>query len=285
MEIGLVHPGIEIGGTKEALVAIGKGAEDMGYDHFAMYDHVIGATHEGRDPPLTGYAYHTDPFNDPFAAFSYLAAITSRIQFVTSVLILPQRQTGLVAKQATDVDLLSDGRLRLGVGLGWNYVEYDVLGQDFHTRGRRMAEQIVLLRRFWTEPLVSFDGEFDKVDRAGILPMPKRPIPILTGGVSEPAYRRAAKLADGFIHFGPVDFCLDGMAQVKTYLAEEGRSEADFSFHYVIQDNQKPVAENLEYVARWRDAGGDCVTVNSMGRKMTSIQQHLDFFAEVKAGL
>ncbi len=285
MKIGIVHPGLELGSTKQALAGIGRAAEELGYDHFAMFDHVLGATHEGRDPPLTGYAFETDPFNDPFVAFGYLAAITQRIELVTGILILPQRQTALVAKQAVDVDLLSEGRLRLGVGLGWNYVEYDALGQDFHTRGRRMAEQIGLLRRLWTEPLISFEGEFDRIDRAGILPLPGRHIPIYTGGVSEPAFERAARLADGFMFFGPVDFCLDSMASVKRHLARFGRAEADFGFHYMIQDNQESIRQNREYLARWRDAGGNHATVNSMARKMTTIEQHVEFFAEVKAGL
>jgi probable F420-dependent oxidoreductase len=283
MQIGIVHPGLELGGTKQALVSIGLAAETLGYDHFAMYDHVLGATHADRDPPLTGYATERDPFNDPFVAFGYLAAITQRIELVTAILILPQRQTALVAKQAVDVDLLSEGRLRLGVGLGWNYVEYGSLGQDFHTRGKRMDEQIPLLRRFWTEPQFSFDGRFDTIDRAGILPLPHRPIPIYTGGVSEPAYERGARLADGFIFFGPMDFCLSGLERVRHHLAEAGRAADSFGLHYVVPDNTKPLQHTLDCVAQWRDAGGTCVTVNSMGRGMTEADEHIDWFAQIKA--
>ena len=148
MKIGAVYPQVELRGAPQALHTIALAVEAMGYSHLALYDHVVGASHEDREPPLpAGYYDHLDPFHDPFVAFGYLAAITNRIELITSILILPQRQTVLVAKQATDVDLLSEGRLRLGVGVGWNRVEYAALGQDFHTRGRRLNEQIAYLRR------------------------------------------------------------------------------------------------------------------------------------------
>ena len=132
-----------------------------------------------------------DPFHDPFVMFAYLAAITDRIELATGVLILPQRQTVLVAKQAADLDLLSGGRLRLGVGVGWNYVEYDALGEDFSTRGRRADEQIGYLRELWRGDVVSFDGEFDSVDRGVVIPGPRRQIPIWVGGFSRRAFERA----------------------------------------------------------------------------------------------
>src|SRR5207342_3061716 len=166
------------------------------------YDHVLGAVHAGRTRPLTGPYTERDPFHDPFVMFAFLAGQTERIGFATGILILPQRQTALVARQAADVDLLSGGRLRLGVGVGWSPVEYEALGQDFRTRGARQEEQIELLRRLFTEPVVDFSGRFDRVDRAALLPKPARPIPIWLGGSSEAAYDRAARLADGFIFFG-----------------------------------------------------------------------------------
>src|SRR5262249_49955317 len=159
---------------------------------------VLGAAHENRDPPLMAYD-ENDPFHDPLVAFGYLAAITKRLELVTGVLILPQRQTALVARQAAHVDLLSGGRLFLGVGTGWNYVEYDALGHDFGSRGRRMDEQIPYLRRLWSETVISFEGEFDRIDRANLAPRPRRSIPIYCGGMVPAAYRRAARLADGFI--------------------------------------------------------------------------------------
>ena len=159
MKIGATYPQIELGGDPVAIGRIGRAVEELGYDHLVMYDHVVGAVHENRNPPLWEHGPYTDkhPFHDPFVAFGYLAAITKRIELVTGVIILPQRQTVLVAKQATDVDLLSGGRLRLGVGSGWNYVEYDALGEDFAVRGPRLTEQIEYLRMLWSQPLVTLD--------------------------------------------------------------------------------------------------------------------------------
>ncbi len=159
--------------------------------------------------------------------FAYLAGITARIGFATGVLVLPQRQTALVARQATDVDLLSGGRLRLGVGVGWNYVEYDALGQDFASRGARQEEQVGLLRRLFTEPVVDFSGRFDRVDRAALVPKPARPVPIWLGGSSEAAFDRAARLADGFVFFGGgIDHVVKAWGRLAiAWTASAGRSK------------------------------------------------------------
>src|ERR1700729_1577612 len=199
MQIGAVYPQIELQGDPSAVRRLGVAVEELGFDYLLAYDHVLGAVHANRTPPLTGPYTEHDPFHDPLVMFAYLAGITERLQFATGILILPQRQTVLVARQAADLDLLSGGRLRLGVGLGWNYVEYDALGQDFHVRGKRVAEQIELLRRLWSEPLVNFVGKFDRVDRASLNPRPRRSIPIWLSGFAEVSLKRAAALADGFI--------------------------------------------------------------------------------------
>src|SRR4051794_950572 len=202
MKIGVVYPQIELGGDPDAVGRIGRAVEDLGFDHLEAYDHVLGAVHADRAPQLSGPYTEHDPFHDPFVMFAYLAGVTERIGLATGVLILPQRQTALVARQAADVDLLSGGRLRLGVGVGWNHVEYEALGQEFRTRGVRQEEQIQLLRRLFTEPVVDFSGRFDRVDRAALVPKPARPVPIWLGGSSEKAFDRAARLADGFIFIG-----------------------------------------------------------------------------------
>ncbi len=189
MQIGVVYPQTELRGDPTAVRRIGRAVEDLGFDHLLAYDHVLGAVHADRTPPLTGPYTEHDPFHDPFVMFAYLAGITERIGFATGILILPQRQTALVARQAADVDLLSGGRLRLGVGVGWNHVEYEALGQDFRTRGARQEEQIELLRRLFTEPVVDFSGRFDRVDRAALVPKPARPIPIWLGGSSRGGVR------------------------------------------------------------------------------------------------
>ena len=289
MKIGAVYPQIELGGDPQALDRIGRTVEELGYDHLLMYDHVVGAVHADRDPPLWGPYTEKDPFHDPFVAFGYLAGITRRLEFVTGILILPQRQTVLVAKQATDVDLLSGGRLTLGVGTGWNYVEYDALGQDFEKRGARMSEQIPLLRRLWGEPVVSFHGEFDRIDRGNIIPRPRRQIPILCGGFAEPAYRRAAKLADGFIFGGSMTAtALPGWERVKALLAEAGRPLSGFRAHLIIQTGKAAgVApeEVGERIRQWEDLGGTHASVVTMGLGFTTLDQHLDYYANVKQRL
>src|SRR5450755_2590226 len=224
MQIGVVYPQIELRGDADAVRRIGKAVEDLGFDHLLAYDHVLGAVHGGRRPPLIGPYTENDPFHDPFVLFAYLAGITQRIGFATGVLVLPQRQTALVARQAADVDLLSGGRLRLGVGVGWNHVEYEALGQDFGTRGARQEEQIELLRRLFTEPVVDFSGRFDRVDRAALVPKPTRSIPIWLGGSSEAAFDRAARLADGFIFFaGGIDRAVDAWNAMRERLRGLGR--------------------------------------------------------------
>ena len=205
MKIGVVYPQTELKGDPIAVKEIGLATENLGYDHLLAYDHVVGATHDDREPELWGPYTNEDPFHCPFTMFSYLAGVTQNIELVTGVIILPQRQTALVAKQTTDVDLLSGERLRLGVGTGWNYVEYDALGQDFSQRGPRLSEQIELLRKYWSEDLFSFEGEYDRIDRGNINIRPNRQIPVWLGGFSEIAFKRAGKLGDGFIYAGDID--------------------------------------------------------------------------------
>src|SRR4249919_165740 len=235
MQIGVVYPQNELRGDPTAVSRFATAAEDLGFDHLLAYDHVLGAVHADRTRPLPGPYNEHDPFHDPFVMFAYLAGLTERLQFATGILVLPQRQTALVARQAADVDLLSGGRLRLGVGVGWNDVEYEALGQDFRTRGARQEEQIELLRRLFTEPVVDFAGRFDRVDRAALVPKPARPIPIWLGGSGEKAFDRAARLADGFIFFGGgIDDTVDAWHQLKERVKSAARSVDDFGGDYVI---------------------------------------------------
>jgi probable F420-dependent oxidoreductase len=281
MQIGVAYPQTELRGDPEAVRRIGTGIEQMGFDYLLAYDHVVGASHD-REPKLQfGYNEHST-FHDPLMMFAWLAGLTTRLQFATGVLILPQRQTVLVAKQVTDLDLFSGERLRLGVGIGWNYVEYDALGQDFRTRGKRIDEQIVLLRRLWTEPLLTFEGRFDRIDRANINVRPQRMIPIWIGGDSEAAFRRGAKLGDGFQYAGPdVEPMFDKWVQTQRYLLEAGRSPDDFGREYLNngRGSAQVVADGMK---RWRDAGGSHACFATMQRKLTTAEAHLDFIAEVK---
>lgn len=285
MKIGVVYPQVELAGDPKALDQIGRAVEAMGYDHLVIYDHVVGAVHEGRKPPLWGPYNDRDPFHDPLVAFGYLAGITKRIELVTGVLILPQRQTVLVARQATDVDLLSGGRLCLGVGTGWNYVEYEALGQDFETRGGKLSEQIVYLRRLWREAPLTFSGEFDRIDRANIVPRPMRQIPIYCGGFSEPAYKRAANLADGFIFVDNGDGAV-GWERMRQLLTENERPIAGFGAHCIMQKWSGSLPqETVDAVQRWRDAGGTHASVVTMGLKFKTPAQHIDYLAEVRERL
>lgn len=197
MRLGVVFPQTEIGAGPFSIRDYAQAAESLGYDHLLAYDHVLGAN-SGSRPDWTGYR-HTDMFHEPFVLFSYLAAITQKIEFVSGIIILPQRQTVLVAKRAAALDVLSGGRLRLGIGIGWYPVEYEALGENFHNRGRRSEEQIDVLRRLWTDELVTYEGKWHKITDAGLNPLPvQRPIPVSFGGTSEPLMRRLARIGDGW---------------------------------------------------------------------------------------
>ena len=283
MKIGAVYPQTELCGDPEAIRRIGTALESLGYDHLLSYDHVLGAVHEGREPKLTGPYTEKHPFHDPLVMFAYLAALTQRLELVTGILILPQRQTVLVARQVTDIDLLSGGRFRLGVGIGWNHVEYQALGQDFKTRGRRVDEQVELLRRLWSEPLVTFDGSFDRIDRACINPRPKRRIPIWFGGFVEAAYRRAARFGDGFIFSGGVsDRVLDGWKQIESALREARRDPTTFGREMVIgraDATPQDVAKRLEWCRNW---GCTHAAIDTMGKGLSTAEAHLEFLSEVR---
>ena len=284
LRIGVVYPQTELRGDPGAVRKFGTGAEDLGFDHILAYEHVLGAVHDGRTPPLTGPYTERDPFHDPLVMFAYLAGLTERIGFATGVLVLPQRQTALVARQAADVDLLSGGRLRLGVGVGWNQVEYEALGQDFHTRGARQEEQIGLLRRLFTEPVVDFRGRFDRVDRAALVPKPARSIPIWLGGSSDAALERAARLADGFIFFGGGTRAIDAWTRLLDRVSGLGRSAEAFGGDYVALPGGS-VRELTAEIDAWREAGGTHASVVTIGLGLDSADAHLDYLASVADAL
>jgi probable F420-dependent oxidoreductase len=277
MQTGVVYPQTELRGDPVAVAQLGRAVETLGFGHLLAYDHVLGASHERRARPLPGTYTERDPFHDPLVMFAYLAAITERIEFVTGIMVLPQRQTALVARQATDVDLLSDGRLRLGVGVGWNHVEYEALGQDFRTRGARQEEQIELLRRLFTEPLVDFTGRFHRIDRATLLPKPARPIPIWLGGASDAAYDRAARLADGFIFFGgDADSTTDAWNRLRDRVRDLDRPVEQFGAHWVIPADQSPDTLT-KTIGAWREAGGTHASITTMGLGLDTADAHIDY--------
>ncbi len=285
MQIGVVYPQTELGGDPAAVGRFGRAVEDLGFDHLLAYDHVLGAVHADRTPRLTGPYTEQDPFHDPFVMFGYLAGMTERIGFATGVLILPQRQTALVARQAADVSLLSGGRLRLGVGVGWSHVEYEALGQNFRSRGARQEEQIELLRRLFAEPVVDFAGRFDRIDRAALLPKPFGPVPIWLGGSGEKAFDRAARLGDGFIFFGGgVHHAIQSWDRLRDRVRGYGRSVSAFGGDYVVLP-WGDIDELMREIDLWQEAGGTHISVVTMGRGLNSVEGHIDLLSALAHAL
>jgi probable F420-dependent oxidoreductase len=285
MKLGVIYPQIELAGDAAALGSFAQAAEELGFEHLVMYDHVIGASHEDRDPPLWGPYTENDPFHDPLIAFAYLAGLTERIAFVSGILILPQRQTVLVARQTADIALMSGGRLRLGVGAGYNPLEYHALGADFGTRGKRLTEQIGYLRRLWSEELISFEGRFDQIDRANIVPRPTAPIPIWCGGFAEAMFRRAVAQAEGFIFgYGLGQDAAEGWARVQQLLAEAGRPVEGFGAQFLLHPPQAAYRDQevTEGLLRLADIGATHASIFTMGRGFTTVEQHIEYFSGVK---
>jgi probable F420-dependent oxidoreductase len=263
MQLGAIFPTTEIGSDPAAIRDWAQAAEELGYGHVIVYDHVLGAEHAGREPALTGPYTEKDHFHEPFVLLAYLAALTQRIELTTGVLILPQRQTALVAKQAVELDLLSHGRLRLGVGTGWNHVEYDSLGVPFGDRGARLDEQVALLRELWSKPVVDYRGKFHRIERAGLLPQPARRIPIWFGGFTPVALRRAARTGDGFLFGTSPSRMLGLLARLREQLAAAGRADADFGIEAVV-DFSAPRDSWAREIEQWRAAGGTHVSLRAM---------------------
>ncbi|MBV8178695.1 MAG: LLM class F420-dependent oxidoreductase [Mycobacterium sp.] len=275
MRIGVVFPQTEIGADAGAVRAYAEHVEALGFAHLLAYDHVVGAdpkVHVGWNGP---YDVHTT-FHEPLVAFGYLAAVTTSLELVTGIVILPQRQTVLVAKQAAEVDLLSGGRLRLGVGLGWNAVEYEALGEDFSTRGKRCDEQVELMRKLWTEQSVTFDGTYHRVTGAGLAPLPiQRPIPVWFGASSARACRRAGRLGDGwFPMVGPGPKLDRALREVVQAAQEAGRDPAQIGMGGQVSwnGNADDLADGLRI---WADAGASHMSINTMGAGLASVHDHL----------
>jgi probable F420-dependent oxidoreductase len=275
MKIGVVFPQTEIGADAGAVRAYAEHAEGLGFTHLVAYDHVVGADPTVHAPWNGPYDVHTT-FHEPLVTFGYLAAVTTTLELVTGVVILPQRQTVLVAKQAAEVDLLSGGRLRLGVGLGWNAVEYEALGEDFSTRGKRCDEQVSLMRKLWTEPSVTYSGSYHRVTGAGLAPLPvQRPIPVWFGASSPRAFRRAGRLGDGwFPMVGPGPKLEQARQQVAQAATEAGRDPALLGLQGQVSwnGNTEDLAQGLRI---WADAGASHVAVNTMNAGLDSVEQHL----------
>ena len=291
--IGVVFPQTDFDPDPAFARDFAQAAEDLGFTHLLAYDHVLGAVHEGREPKLVGPYTELDPFREPFVLFGFLAGLTSTIEFGTAVLVLPQRQTALVAKQAAEVDILSNGRLRLGVGVGWNHVEYEALNEEWARRGARSAEQVELLRLLWSEEVVDYEGSWHRIDRASIFPRPGRRIPIWFGGFTDAAFRRAARLGDGFFFSGRRQFVFGELDRLRARLREDGRDESGFGFEAFVEYDAGPDGWIADLDA-YGDAGFTHLSLrtipprarrDSLTRGAAGFQAHIDALSDYAAGI
>ena len=276
MRVGVVFPqlesGTDLGAIREFLQAI----ESLGYMHLVAYDHVLGADTTTR-PEWKGPYDQRSTFHEPFVFFGFAAAVT-HLELAPAVIVLPQRQTALVAKQAAEVDVLTGGRTRLGVGLGWNTVEYEALGESFTNKGRRIEEQIAVLRKLWTEPVVDFTGRWHRIDRAGLNPMPvQRPIPIWMGGTADEALRRIARIGDGWFAQGqPNDNGRATFERFRGYLSDAGRDPVAFPIEGRVSVSRLRGPDEWVSTARgFADLGCTHLEVNTMGAGYKDLTAHL----------
>ncbi|PDV97194.1 LLM class F420-dependent oxidoreductase [Candidatus Chloroploca asiatica] len=286
MRVGAVFPQIESGTDPVALRDYAQAVEAMGYTHLVIYDHVLGASTATR-PGWTGPYSSESLFHEPFVLFGYLAGLTSTLELVTAVIILPQRQTALVAKQAAEVDLLSGGRLRLGVGVGWNAVEYEGLNEAFGNRGVRSEEQIALLRALWADPVIDFHGRWHTINQAGLNPLPpRRSIPIWIGGYSEVTLKRVAQLGDGWFPWRPLDDELRSqLERLHGYIQAAGRDPASIGLEPQLSLARLPEATWETFVRDWQDLGATHLCINTMGLGHTSLDAHIASLRMIKERL
>ena len=283
MRLGAIFPQTEIGADPSAVKDFAQAAEDLGYDHILVFDHVLGADQTKRDSWDRPYNID-DMFHEPFVLFGYLAGITEKIEFTTGVLILGQRQTGLVAKQAAEVDVLTGGRLRLGIGIGWNDVEYEALGQNFSNRGRRSEEQIDLLRMLWTEESVNFEGRYHKVSDAGINPLPiQRPIPIWLGGGEDRVIQRIGKMADGwFPQFQPNSAGQERIGIMREAAVNAGRDPKAIGIEGRVSLATDDQSDWEKIGASWDEIGATHFSINTMKAGLKGPDQHIEAIKRFK---
>lgn len=283
MRLGAIFPQTEIGADPSAVKDFAQAAEDLGYDHILVFDHVLGADQTKRDSWDRPYNID-DMFHEPFVLFGYLAGITEKIEFTTGVLILGQRQTGLVAKQAAEVDVLTGGRLRLGIGIGWNDVEYEALGQSFSNRGRRSEEQIDLLRMLWTKESVNFEGHYHKVSDAGINPLPiQRPIPIWLGGGEDRVIQRIGKMADGwFPQFQPNSAGQEKIGIMREAAVNAGRDPKAIGIEGRVSLATDDQSDWEKIGASWDEIGATHFSINTMKAGLKGPDQHIEAIKRFK---
>lgn len=284
MQIGVTFPQNEIGADPLVIRDYAQAAEGLGYSHLVAFDHVLGADPANR-PGWRGYTQR-DMFHEPFVLFGYLAALT-QLELVPAVIILPQRQTALVAKQAAEVDILTGGKLRLGVGVGWNPVEYEALGMDFHTRGRVVEEQIEVMRLLWSQEIVSYKGRYHIITEAGLNPLPtRRSIPIWLGGAADTLLRRVARLGDGWFPQGyPDDQMAETLERLRGYTREAGRDPAALGIEARLTIRHTGLDEWVRQTQAWQKLGATHISINTMGAGFKSPDEHIDAIRRYKEAI
>jgi probable F420-dependent oxidoreductase len=286
VQLGVVFPQTEIGPDPAGVRAFAQAAEELGYSHLLAYDHVLGAD-VARRSHWPGPYTSEHQFHEILVLFGYLAGVAPGLELVSGVLVLPQRQTALVAKQAAEIDILAAGRFRLGVGLGWNFVEFESLGEEFRNRGRRFEEQIELLRRLWTEPVVTFQGRYHTIPGAGINPLPvQRPIPIWIGGSAEPAIRRAARIADGYFPQRPLDNDWPAtMERFRAWAEEAGRDPSAIGVEWRINISVGSPDDWRREAEEWHALGATHFSVATMRGGLDGPDAHIGRIREAAEAL
>lgn len=287
MNIGVIYPQVEFGHDPNAIRDYAQAAEALGYSHITSYEHVLGANPDRPGGWRGPYTYEST-FFEPFVLFSYMAAFTTHIQFTIGVLVLPMRQTALVAKQAATLDVLCNGRFRMGVGVGWNEVEHIAMNQDFYTRGRRVEEQVEVLRLLWTQPLVKYKGKWHDIRDAGLKPMPlQQPIPIWFGGHADATLRRIAKMGDGWLpNFRSADAAKPALALLDHYLQEAGRPRNEIGLEARLPYGDGDMSVLAKIVDGWRAAGATHISLNTMGSGLDTSEKHMEAIRKfAEAGL
>lgn len=280
MKLSAWFPTRDIGNDPARIRDWAQAAEDLGYDYIEVPDHVFGATGRNGWTPLYD---ETDPFHETFTTLAFLAAVTKTIKLSTGVLILPQRQTGVVAKQAAQVDILSQGRLRLGIGVGWNHVEYQALGEDWHARGARQGEQVDVMRRLWTEDLVTYKGRFHDMTEVNIVPRPiQQPIPIWFGGSSDAVIKRAARIGDGWMPIITPDEQAEAkLDDLRGHLKSFGREPESFGLEGWLRMSDDDPQTWAAAADGWRGLGAQIVMLYPMYR-ITSFDGQIETLRRFK---
>jgi probable F420-dependent oxidoreductase len=284
MQIGVTFPQNEIGADPALIRDYAQTVEGLGYKHVVVFDHVLGADPTNRSG-WRGYTQR-DMFHEPFVLFGYLAALT-QLEMVPAVIILPQRQTALVAKQAAEVNMLTGGKLRFGIGVGWNPVEYEALGMNFNTRGRMIEEQVEVMRLLWSQDVVSYKGRFHTITEAGLNPLPiGRSIPIWMGGSADVLLRRVARLGDGWFPQGqPDDRMRETIERLLKYAEEAGRDPVTIGLEARINAREGDLDDWLRQTEGWRELGATHISINTMGAGFKSLQDHIDAIRRYKEAI